>query len=89
MYDIKGKGAIFRSKVNWFEKGEKPTKYFFNLQKKNFEKRIITQLKIGGEEILSDFKQVNNEIENLYSEFYKSNFNLSTKVRYKKNSLPS
>ena len=72
MYDIKGTGAIFRSQVNWFEKDEKPTKYFFNLQKKNFEKRIITQLKVGDEEILSDFKQVNNEIENLYSEFYKS-----------------
>ena len=74
LYDIKGKGAIFRSKVNWFEKGEKPTKYFFSLQKTNFEKKIITQLKIGDEEILSDFKQVNNEIENFYSEFYKSNF---------------
>ena len=30
MYDCKRKEAIFRSKMRWIEKGEKPTKYFFN-----------------------------------------------------------
>ena len=35
-YDKKGKGAIFRSKLRWVEQGEKPTKYFFNLEAKNF-----------------------------------------------------
>ena len=29
LYEIKGKGAIFRSKARWVEYGEKPTKYFF------------------------------------------------------------
>ena len=33
IYEINGKGAIFRSKVRWIEEGEKPTKYFFNLEK--------------------------------------------------------
>ena len=39
LYEQKGRGAIFRSKVRWIEKGEKPTKYFFNLEKKNYEKK--------------------------------------------------
>ena len=34
LYESKGKEAIFRSKVKWTEQGEKPTKYFFNLEKK-------------------------------------------------------
>ena len=28
LYELKGKEAIFRSKVKWIEQGEKPTKYF-------------------------------------------------------------
>ena len=74
IYEIKGRGAIFRSKVEWIEKGEKPTRYFFNLEKKNFEKKIITQLKIGDDEIMSDFKQINKEIESFFTDFYRSNF---------------
>ena len=72
LYEQKGRGAIFRCKVRWIEKGEKPTKYFFNLEKKNYEKRIISQLSIGEEEIVSDFKQINKEIERFFTQFYKS-----------------
>ena len=36
LYELKGKEAIFRSKVKWVEQGEKPTKYCFNLEKKHY-----------------------------------------------------
>ena len=42
LYEQKGRGAIFRSKVGWIEKGEKPTKYFFNLMKKNYELTVLS-----------------------------------------------
>ena len=32
IYSIKGKEAMFRSTTKWIEDGEKPTKYFFNLE---------------------------------------------------------
>ena len=32
IYEEKGRAAIFRSKCPWVEKGERPTKYFFNLE---------------------------------------------------------
>ena len=35
IYDLRGKEAIFRSKTKWIEEGEKSTKYFFNLEKRN------------------------------------------------------
>ena len=47
IYEEKGRGAIFRSKARWTENGEKPTKYFFNLEKTRYEKKIVSQLKIG------------------------------------------
>ena len=72
LYEQKGRGAIFRSKVRWIEKGENPTKYFFNLEKKNYEKIVISQLSIDEEEITSDFKQINKEIESFFARFYKS-----------------
>ena len=39
IYDNKAREAMFRSKARWIEKGEKPTNYFFNLEKRNFEKK--------------------------------------------------
>ena len=42
LYETKGKGAIFRSKVRWVELGEKPTKYFLNMEKKNYNKKVIS-----------------------------------------------
>ena len=74
IYEGKGRGAIFRSKVRWTEKGEKPTKYFFNLEKTRYEKKIISQLQIGEDKFVSDFKQINIEIENHHSQFYKTGF---------------
>ena len=58
---------MFRSKARWIEKGEKPTNYFFNLEKRNFEKKVIAQLKLENGEIISDMKQINKEIELFYS----------------------
>ena len=74
IYEEKGRGAIFRSKARWTENGEKPTKYFFNLEKTRYEKKIVSQLKIGEDKFVSDFKQVNKEIENHYNQFYKTSF---------------
>ena len=68
MYEKRGKEALFRSKARWIEKGEKPTRYFFNLEKRNFEKKTIAQLKLVNGEIVSDMKQINKEIESFYSD---------------------
>ena len=59
--------AMFRSKARWIEKGEKATNYFFNLEKPNYEKKVIAQLKLENGEIISDIKQINKEMESFYS----------------------
>ena len=45
---------MFRSKMKWVEQGEKPTKYFYNLEKTNYEKKLIREVKIENEEIISN-----------------------------------
>ena len=68
IYDNKAREAMFRSKARWIEKGEKPTNYFFNLEKRNFEKKVIAQLKIENGEIITDMKEINKELESFYSD---------------------
>ena len=64
IYHTEGKEAMFRSKVRWIENGEKPTKYFFNLEKPNYEKKVITQLKTIDGKIITDLSRINEELEN-------------------------
>ena len=35
---------MFRSKCRWVEQGERPTKYFFNLERRNYNKKVISEL---------------------------------------------
>ena len=55
IYEEKGKQAIFRAKCRWVENGERPTKYFFNLEKRNYKKKTISELR------LQDDSTTNNE----------------------------
>ena len=41
LYENKGKQAMFRAKCRWVEQGERPTKYFFNLEKRNYNKKTV------------------------------------------------
>ena len=63
---------MFRSKARWFEKGEKPTKYFFNLEKRNYDRRIVKELKDENDQILTNFKEVNKRIEDHFSKILSS-----------------
>ena len=65
--------AMFRSKARWIERGEKATNYFFNLEKRNYEKKVIAQLKLENGEIISDIKQINEEIESFHSNLLETN----------------
>ena len=71
-YKAKGEDAIFRSKVRWVEQGEKPTKYFFNLEKRNFNRKVITEVKRTDGKILVEEHEILDEIESFYRNLYTS-----------------
>ena len=50
----KGEAAKFRSKCMWAEKGERSTKYFFHLEKRNYSRKVISELEDDEGEITKE-----------------------------------
>ena len=63
-------GVIVRSKELWVEQDEKPTKYFFNLEKKRQQKKEMTELNSSTGVLLSDSKDIRKEINNFYQDLF-------------------
>ena len=61
---------IVRSNELWVEQGEKPTKYFFNLEKMRQQKKEMTELKSHSGERLSDSKDIRKEMNDFYQDLF-------------------
>ena len=72
IYENRGKGSIVRSKTRWIEQGEKPTKYFFNLEKRNYNHKTIIELKHPEGKSVTKEEEILEEIEIFYKELYTS-----------------
>ena len=60
------KGAIFRSKSQWYNKCEKNSKYLLNLEKRHCRQNTITQLKINDMDVIQSDKEILHECEDFY-----------------------
>ena len=70
----KTKGAIIRSRCNWNEQGEKSTKYFFNLEKRNYKEKTISSLTLEDGSITTDPKTILLEEAEYYKKLYTSSY---------------
>ena len=70
IYENKGKGSIVRSKTKWTEQGEKPTKYFFNLERRNYNHKTIRELKYPDGTLVTKEDEILKEIEIFYNDLY-------------------
>ena len=68
---------MFRSKSRWLEEGERPTKYFFNLEKRNYNKKTVTELNIENDTTVKDEKKILYQIESFYEELYSTEMTFS------------
>jgi len=59
---LRADGAILHSKIRWIEHGEKPTKYFFNMERRNYNKKTITELTMAGGTTISNDDDILEEI---------------------------
>ena len=73
-YEEKTKGIIVRVRARWHEYGEKSTKYFLNLEKRNHVKKHIRKLYVN-DEIKTNPLCILNEVEQFYCDLYKSKNN--------------
>ena len=71
MYDHITQGIILRSKVAWYEKGEKSNKYFSNLGKRNKAKTHIRKLIDDSKEI-SDADNILKIVKSYFGNLYSS-----------------
>ena len=62
---------ILRSKVQYYEEGEKATKYFCNLEKRNYINKVIHKLNLDGK-IITDPSEILTEQKRFYNNIYSS-----------------
>ena len=67
-------GAMLRSKAKWVEHGEKNTKFFLNLEKKNYNSKHIKKL-IQGQNTITDPVAILKEQKRYYCNLYTSRHN--------------
>ena len=65
----KCKGAIIRSRDKWLEFGEKSSKYFLQLEKRNGKKKEINSVKIGSK-FVEQGEKILHEIHSFYKHLY-------------------
>ena len=77
LYEDKGKHAMFRAKCRWLENGERPTKYFFDLEKRNYNKKTISELRLQDESATCNEKEILDQIEAYFKNLHSSEYTLS------------
>ena len=76
------KGLIIRSKAKWTEEGEKCSKYFMNLEKRNISKKSITDLIDTDGNVVKNQEELINLQVQYYKDLYKKNeANVETFIR--------
>ena len=72
---FKTKGAILRSKVRWYDEGERNTRYFFNLENRCQSKKNIDKLKIDDNTFIYDQFAILDKQKQFYESIYQSREN--------------
>ena len=67
------RGAMLRSKAEYIEKGEKPTKFFLNLEKSRSAANTINKLHVQSSNGLAEIKS-QNEVQAHIKHYYASIF---------------
>ena len=66
------KGAMIRSRANIIDNWEKPSKFFLNLEKRNFTNKNIPSLITDDEKVITDSKKILVMQKDFYQDLYSS-----------------
>ena len=76
----KNNGIMIRSKAKWVEEGERNSKYFLNLEKRNYNSTCIKKLVDANDKEITDLSEIIEEQKSFYETLYTSKY---------KNSIPT
>ena len=65
-------GHMIRSRARWIEEGEKPSKYFCNLESRNFLNKTIKKIYIEGIGMVYEQAEILDNIRSYYDKLYAS-----------------
>ena len=65
-------GHIVRSRVNWLQNGEKPSKFFCNLERKKFIDKTVKKVCLETGEYITDQDGILCQIKDFYAKLFKS-----------------
>ena len=63
-------GIAVRCRANWINEGEKPTRYFCNLENRNFVNKTVSFLEKTGGVVIEEQSEILKEVEMFYSSLY-------------------
>ena len=63
-------GLLVRARAKWIEDGEKPSKYFCNLEKRNFVNKNISKIITTSNKVITEQKELLGEIKRFYETLY-------------------
>jgi len=69
------RGQIIRSKVQWYEEGERSTKYFLGLEKQRSIKKHVQKLELPNGRITTEAGEILKTAAEFYKQLYKSEVN--------------
>lgn len=72
LYDYVIQGKIIRSRANWYEQGEKNSKYFLNLETNKTRKTSIRRLFNSDGKLILNSKIIMKELEDFYTALYRN-----------------
>ena len=73
LYNYIADGAILRSKVLWYEEGEKCSKYFLSLEKRNKTSSCIRKLLTEYGQEIANLEHIRKQIKSFYENLYTKN----------------
>ena len=70
--ETKMQGQMVRSRVQWLHAGEKPSKYFASLERKNFIDKTIKCVSMENGDSITDQAEILNKVHQFYEKLFKS-----------------
>ena len=76
----KSNGIIIRSRAKWVEYGEKNSKYFLNLEKRNYNNKFIRKLITADEKEITNPSEILQEQFRFYADLYQTKLKTQSKA---------
>ena len=68
----KTRGTILRGRARWNEQGERNTKYFYGLEKRNYSRKVVTKLQLNDGVYTTNQSDILEKQKNFYENLCKS-----------------